>query len=196
MLIVPSLPGFTSPHNSFIRVYILPPFGICILDKYVIWIKCTFLSLEHMCQRNIFIFMLCILINKDWFDFIKCNEKYMLHNKYINIHTLEKCSSAFWIGTGRDGNSRRWRRREIIPNATLGKIQGDGQKFLERFKSYFGSQISSQSLNKVHIYRLQPKSATKGEFYHIFVSLIVSSRRHGLQMVNVADEVLLGKRPR
>ena len=40
----------------------------------------------------------------------------------------------------------------------LGKIQGDGRKFLDRFKSYFGSQISSQSLNEVHIYRLQPKS--------------------------------------
>ena len=76
----------------------------------------------------------------------------------------------------------------------LGKIQGDGRKFLDRFKSYFGSQIS-QSLNEIHIYRLQPKSATKGELY-IFLSLIVSSRRHGLQMANEADEVLLGKRPR
>ena len=45
---------------------------------------------------------------------------------------------------------------------------GDGQKFLERFKSYFGSQISSQSLNEVHICRLQPKTATKGELFHIF----------------------------
>ena len=50
-----------------------------------------------------------------------------------------------------------------------GKIQGDGRKFLDRFKIYFGSQIS-QSLNEVHIYRLQPKSATKGEFFsYIFV---------------------------
>ena len=76
-------------------------------------------------------------------------------------------------------------------------IVGDGRKFLDRFKSYFGSQISSQSLNEVHIYRLQPKSATKDDFFsHIFLSLIVSSRRHGLQMANEADEVLLGKRPR
>ena len=45
-----------------------------------------------------------------------------------------------------------------------GKIQGDGRKFLDRFKSYFGSQIP-QSPNEVHIYRLQPKSATKGEFF-------------------------------
>ena len=36
----------------------------------------------------------------------------------------------------------------------IGKIQGDGRKFLDRFKSYFGSQISSQSLNEIHIYRL------------------------------------------
>ena len=42
-------------------------------------------------------------------------------------------------------------RREV------GKIQGDGRKFLDRFKSYFWSQISSQSLNEIHIYRLQPK---------------------------------------
>ena len=33
----------------------------------------------------------------------------------------------------------------------VGKIQGDGRKFLDCFKSYFGSQISSQSLNEVHI---------------------------------------------
>ena len=52
----------------------------------------------------------------------------------------------------------------------IGKIQGDGRKFLDRFKSYFGSQISSQSLNEIHICRLQPKSATKGEFFsYIFV---------------------------
>ena len=49
-----------------------------------------------------------------------------------------------------------------------GKIQGDGRKFLDRFKNYSGSQISSQSLNEVHIYQLQPKSATKGDFFHIF----------------------------
>ena len=61
-----------------------------------------------------------------------------------------------------------------------GKIQGDGRKFLDRFKSYFGSQIPSQSSNEVHIYRLQPKCATKGDFFHhIFLFLIVSSRRHG-----------------
>ena len=40
----------------------------------------------------------------------------------------------------------------LKPSKT-GKIQGDGRKFLDRFKSYFGSQISSQSLNEVH-YRL------------------------------------------
>ena len=79
-----------------------------------------------------------------------------------------------------------------------GKIQGDGRKFLDRFKSYFGSQISSQSFNEVHIYRVQPKSATKSDFFFspYILSLTVSSRRHGLQMANEADEVLLGKRPR
>ncbi len=67
-----------------------------------------------------------------------------------------------------------------VESTKPGKIQGDGRKFLDRFKSYFGSQISSQSLNEVHIYRLQPKSATKGEFFHIFLSLIVSSSRRML----------------
>ena len=63
-----------------------------------------------------------------------------------------------------------------------GKIQGGGRKFLDRFKSYFGSQISSQSLNEIHICRLQPKSATKGDLFifHIFSSLIVSSSRRML----------------
>ena len=72
-----------------------------------------------------------------------------------------------------------------------------GLKFLDRFKSYSGSQISSHSLNEVLIYWLPPKSATEGDFFHIFLSLIVSSWRHGLQMANgEADEVLLDKRPR
>ena len=84
----------------------------------------------------------------------------------------------------------------LLFKASLGKIQGEKLKCKE--KNYFGSQISSQSLNEVHIYRLQPKSATKGDFFfhHIFLSLIVSSRSHGLQMANEADEVLQGKRPR
>ena len=55
--------------------------------------------------------------------------------------------------------------------SSVGKIHGDGRKFLERFKSYFGSQISSQSLNEVYIYQLQPKSATKGDFFFIYFCL-------------------------
>ena len=55
-----------------------------------------------------------------------------------------------------------------ILDGPLGKIQGDGRKFLDRFKSYFGSQLSSQSLNEIHIYWLQPKSTKKGEFKIIF----------------------------
>ena len=55
-------------------------------------------------------------------------------------------------------------KRQTKTNATCkhtvpGKIQGDGRKILDRLKSYFGSQISSWSLNEIHIYRLQPKSA-------------------------------------
>ena len=80
---------------------------------------------------------------------------------------------------------------QSLSNGTdLGKIQGDGRKFLDLFKSYFGSRISSESLNGVHIYRLQPKSASKDDLFHIFLSLIVSNWRHGLQMANEADKVL------
>ena len=60
-----------------------------------------------------------------------------------------------------------------------GKIQADGRKFLDRFKSYFGSQISPQSLNEVHIYRLQPKSPTKDDFVsyiYVFDSFESASR--------------------
>ena len=79
---------------------------------------------------------------------------------------------------------------QTILHKLQGKIQGDNQKFLDRFKSYLGSQISS--LNEVHIYRLQPKPAIKGVFFsHIFLSSIVSSQRHRLQMANAADKVLL-----
>ena len=70
--------------------------------------------------------------------------------------------------------------REEKEKKKEGEIQGHGRKFLDRFKSYSGSQISSPSLNVVHIYGLQPKSATKGDFLllhkiSIIVSLIVSS---------------------
>jgi len=59
----------------------------------------------------------------------------------------------------------------IVPAISSdGKIQGDGRKFLDRFKSYFGSQISSQSLNEINTYRLQPKSAIKDDFFpYMFV---------------------------
>ena len=74
----------------------------------------------------------------------------------------------------------------------MGKVQ----EIPGPFKSYFGSQISSQSLNEVGIYQLQLKSTTEGDFFHIYLSLIVLSRHHGLQMANKFDEVQLGKRPR
>ena len=58
-----------------------------------------------------------------------------------------------------------------------GKIQGDGRKFLDRFKSYLGSQISSQSLRSLRSisadYSQNPQQ--KVSFFHIFLSLIVSS---------------------
>ena len=77
-----------------------------------------------------------------------------------SVHTMSQFTTLF--------QASKWQR---------GKIQGDGRKFLDRFKSDFGSQISPQSLNEIHICRLQPKSATKGEFFSICLSLIVSSSR-------------------
>ena len=68
-----------------------------------------------------------------------------------------------------------WTRKVRKEKGREGQMQGDGRKFLDCF-SYFGS-IISQSLNEIHVYRLQPKSATKCEFFHIFLSLVVSSSR-------------------
>jgi len=60
-------------------------------------------------------------------------------------------------------------------------------------KVILGYKYHHKSLNLVYIYQLQPKSATKGDSFHILLSLIVSSwRRHGLHMANEADKVLLG----
>ena len=70
------------------------------------------------------------------------------------------------------------------------------ENFWTVFKSYFGSQISSQSLDEVHIYRLQAKSATKVDLKNFKKLSLIVIRHHGLQMANEADEVLLGKRPR
>ena len=56
-------------------------------------------------------------------------------------------------------------------NTRFDNTQGDGRKFLDSFRSYFGSQISSRLLNGVHIYRLQPNSATKGDFFPIYFCL-------------------------
>ena len=58
------------------------------------------------------------------------------------------------VGRVRNHLPTPWAYLLKLPNiqcsnyAKHGKIQGDGRKFLDRFKSYFGSQIS-QSLNEV-----------------------------------------------
>ena len=78
----------------------------------------------------------------------------------------------------------------IVPAiSSEGKIQGNGRKFLDRFKSSFGSRISSQSLNEIHIYRLHPKSATRDDFFHIFLSLIVSLSRRMLPFLLSSNNV-------
>ena len=50
------------------EMYTYIPFTSVLFYCYF---KCTFLSLESMCQRKFFIFMLCLLMNnKDLFDLI------------------------------------------------------------------------------------------------------------------------------
>ena len=57
-----------------------------------------------------------------------------------------------------------------MPSAS-GKIRGDGRKFLDRFKSYFGLQISSQSLKLMRSistnYSRNPQQMVS--FSHVFV---------------------------
>ena len=62
------------------------------------------------------------------------------------------------------------------------KIQGDGRKFLDGVLTelFWVKNIITIIKNEIHIYRLQPKSATKDDFFHIFLSLIVSSSRRML----------------
>ena len=60
----------------------------------------------------------------------------------------------------------------------LGKIQGDSRKFLDHFKSYFGSQISSQSLNVVHIYRLGQIQGDGRKFLDRLKSYFAGSQTH------------------
>ena len=84
--------------------------------------------------------------------------------------------SSFRVMTCFLGRAGVGRTIDCVPtthllHTVIAKIQGDGRKFLDRFKSYLGSQILSQSLNEVHIYRLQLKSATKGEFFSIYFCL-------------------------
>ena len=51
------------------------------------------------------------------------------------------------------------------------KIHGDGRKYLDHFKSYFGSQISSQSLNEVHIYRFYSQNLQQKVSFIIYFCL-------------------------
>ena len=100
----------------------------------------------------------------------------MVQAKTVRVGASKQSFPCFHCPSSQVGMHDSHRRR----NTAAGKIQGDGRKFLDRFKSYSGSQISSRSLNEIHIYRLQAKSATKDDFFHIFLSLIVSSSRRML----------------
>ena len=79
----------------------------------------------------------------------------------------------------------------------IGKIQGNGRKFLDLFKVILGHKYhynhQMRSLSTDYSQNPQQKVSF---IIIIFLSLIVSSRRHGIQMANEADEVLLDKRSR
>ena len=89
-----------------------------------------------------------------------------------------------------------WHTHSQFANKCIDKIQGDGRKFPDRLKVILGHKyhhnhyMRSISTN----YSLNPQQ--KVICFHIFLSLIVSSWRHGLQMANEADEVLLDEQPR
>ena len=78
-------------------------------------------------------------------------------------HWLSRCALRLTVNVTVRLSLVIWCQR----TSSTGKIQGDGWKFLDCFKSYFGSQISSQSLNEVPI---TAKSITKGEFFNIWTS--------------------------
>ena len=85
------------------------------------------------------------------------------HNSLMQHTALitAKAHARAWVGgsvnrtcTARDRTSHPDYRcstclaARMNQNLLLGKIQGDGRKRLDHLKSYFGSQISSQSLSK------------------------------------------------
>ena len=100
-------------------------------------------------------------------------------HKTLNFSRYLVPATIFFTGTGETFTGKKLAYAGLA-EALKGKTQGNDRKFLDRFKSYFGSQISSQSLNEIHICRLQPKSATLVDFFHMFLSSIVSSSRRML----------------
>ena len=62
--------------------------------------------------------------------------------------------------------------------------------------SYFGSQISSQSLNEVHICRLQPKSTTKGGVLCVCVCVCVCVCAYFCLCFELVSRIANGERRR
>ena len=85
-------------------------------------------------------------------------------------------SSCWSFGHFAEGQQRKKKKKKFLHYCSLeaGKIQGDGRKILDSFKSYFvfESQISSQSLNEVYIYYLSITAEIRNKrwvFSYIFV---------------------------
>ena len=75
----------------------------------------------------------------------------------------------------------------------IGKIPGDGQKFLDRFKSYFGSQISPQSLNESISTDYSQNPQQKVRFFlfvFVFIHIFV------FDCFELASEIANGERSR
>ena len=129
--------------------------------------------------------LICFLAPED----IKQNVWYQWH--ILCIPQREDCLwPRFWLTCHMGSHMQKWRgggRGGALPQCRKSHPAGPrrrSDKFLDRFESYFGSQISSESLNEVHIYRSSRNPQRKLIFFIYFcLWLIVSSWRHaGLQM--------------
>ena len=112
-----------------------------------------------------------------WFTLMSCMSIFYSHPSLPGQAPIDhqRCApmpDSRMLVTGKiQGGGRRFLNhfKSYFGSQISVKSKRDGRKFRDRFKSTLGSQISSQSLNEANIYRLQPKSATKCEFCFCFV---------------------------
>ena len=97
-------------------------------------------------------------------------------NRFFFLLWSDRNHRVGHLVTLRRVSSAKKKKKKFLHYCSLeaGKIQGDGRKILDSFKSYFvfGSQISSQSLNEVYIYYLSITAEIRNKrwvFSYIFV---------------------------